>query len=158
MATHADTAQLIHELILHRYRMSDGVAQAHVEELDIPGYLALHRIADTAANKDDPNGRTYLQDLADNMQVAVRQVSKLAESLRDRGLVQWAHDGNGDEGTYVVITDAGRRLMTGKEQALKDYYSRVVEAYGRDELRQLLGMMQRLETVMNAAWNETEVK
>ena len=48
--------------------------------------------------------------------------------------------------------------MTGKEQALKDYYSRVVEAYGRDELRQLLGMMQRLETVMNAAWNETEVK
>ena len=64
MATHADTAQLIHELILHRYRMSDGVAQAHVEELDIPGYLALHRIADTAANKDDPNGRTYLQDLA----------------------------------------------------------------------------------------------
>ena len=79
MATHADTAQLIHELILHRYRMSDGVAQAHVEELDIPGYLALHRIADTAANKDDPNGRTYLQDLADNMQVSVRQVSKLAE-------------------------------------------------------------------------------
>ena len=158
MATHADTAQLIHELILHRYRMSDGVAQAHVEELDIPGYLALHRIADTAANKDDPNGRTYLQDPADNMQVSVRQVSKLAESQRDRGLVQWAHDGNGDEGTYVVITDAGRRLMTGKEQALKDYYSRVVEAYGRDELRQLLGMMQRLETVMNAAWNETEVK
>lgn len=158
MATHADTAKLIHELILHRYRMSDGVAHPHVEELDIPGYLALHRIADTAASKDDPNGRTYLQDLADNMQVSVRQVSKLVESLRDRGLVKWAHDGNGDEGTYVVITDAGRRLMTGKEQALKDYYSRVVEAYGCDELCQLLGMMQRLETVMNTVWKETEVK
>lgn len=158
MTEKVDTAALVNELVLRRYRMSDGQLRQHFEGLNIPGYLALHIIADTASAETIYAGRTYLQDLADKMQVSVRQVSKLVGELRDRGLVQWAHDGNGDDGTYVVITEAGRRLMTDQEQVLKDYYGRVIDAYGKDNMIQLLRMMKQLDTVMSNEMEETEAE
>lgn len=70
--------------------------------------------------------------------------------LRDKGLVSWSHDGDGSEGTYIIITDSGLRQMETQETLLKDYYSRVTEKFGRENLTTLLELMIELEKVMDS--------
>ncbi len=69
--------------------------------------------------------------------------------LRDQGFVLWSHDGNGSEGTYVTITEEGRKLMQGQKKMLNEYHGRVIQKYGVENLIQLLQMMKQLETVMS---------
>lgn len=90
------------------------------------------------------------------MQISIRQTSKIITDLRDRGLVQWAHDGNGSDGTYVIITDSGKELMDRQEKMLKEYYGRVIDKFGIKKMIQLLQMMKELETVMSTELEEME--
>ena len=84
------------------------------------------------------------------MQLTMRQTSKMVGELQDRGLLQWSHDGNGSEGTYVTITELGQELLERQETMLKNYYGRVIEKYGKENLILLLQMMKQLESVMSS--------
>ena len=90
------------------------------------------------------------------MQLTVRQTSRMAGELRDRGLILWSHDGNGSEGTYVTITDNGKELLQAQEEILKKYYEKVIERFGRENMIQLLQMMKQLETIMSSEMEEME--
>ena len=147
---------LTNELIYQKYLMNHGQLRQYFRELNMPEYLALHMI-EKASSADAPSaGKTYLKDLAEEMQLSIRQTSKMIAELRDRGLVNWAHDGDGAEGTYVIITETGAGLIHRQEETLKDYYGRVIEKYGKDNMIRLLEMMNELETVMNDELGETE--
>ena len=102
------------------------------------------------------SGRTYLKELAEKMQLSIRQTSKMVGDLRDRGLILWSHDGNGSEGTYVTITETGQKLLDEQEEVLKNYYGRVIEKYGKENMIQLLCLMKQLETVMSSTMEEME--
>ena len=93
--------------------------------------------------------RISSKDLADKMELTIRQTSNMIAGLRDRGLVYWSHDGNGSDGTYVTITDIGRQNLYEQEDILKDFYGRVIEKYGKQNLIELLRLMKQLDTVMN---------
>lgn len=148
MAKKPDTASLTNDLIYHRYLMDSGQLRQHLKDLNIPEYLALHIIAEAADGEDGVPGRTYLSELAGRMRLTIRQSSRIVRALRDKGLVLWAHDGNGKDGTYVILTEAGRTLMERQEERLKGYYGRVIETYGKDNMVSLLRMVEELETVM----------
>ena len=94
--------------------------------MSIPEYIALQYIA-MEETSDIYSGRVYLKDLADKLQMTMRQISKMVEKLRDVGYVLWSHDGNGSEGTYVTITESGRSLLRAQEETLKKYYGKVFE-------------------------------
>ena len=68
----------------------------------------------------------------------------------------WSHDGNGSEGTYVTITESGKKLLKNQEQILRDYYGKVIEKYGKENLIQLLRLMKELETVMSSELERME--
>ena len=68
----------------------------------------------------------------------------------------WSHDGNGSEGTYVTITEAGEKLLEQQQVLFKDYYGRVIKKFGKENLIQLLNMMKQLETVMSSELEEME--
>ena len=57
--------------------------------------------------------------------------------------------GDGRDGTYVVITDSGVRAMERQANILNAYYSRVIEAFGYENLKNLLEQISHLESVMN---------
>ena len=76
--------------------------------------------------------------------------------FRSRGLLLWSHDGNGSEGTYVTITESGKKLLKNQEQILRDYYGKVIEKYGKENLIQLLRLMKELETVMSSELERME--
>ena len=78
--------------------------------------------------------------------------------LRDKGLLTWAHDGDGSEGTYVTITESGKNLLCEQEEILKKYYGNVIEKFGKEKLIQLLQLMKELETIMSGEFEELEEK
>ena len=87
-----DIEKLAHELTYRRYLMSKGQVRDFFRNISIQEYIALHIIAMENETSDIYSGRTYLQDLSEKMQLTVRQTSRMAGELRDRGLILWSHD------------------------------------------------------------------
>ena len=155
MENKSNIVDLTNELIYRKFLMNNGQRQ-QFKDLNMPEYIALHIIAKTASEELIYSGKTYLKDLADKMQLSIRQISKMVSELRDRGLLTWSHDGDGTDGTYVVITESGSELMCQQEHMLNDYYGRVIKKYGPDNLIHLLQMMKELETVMSSELEGTD--
>lgn len=151
-----DIVKLTNEITYHRYLLNKGQIRDFFKQLSIAEYIALHYISLDSEMSEIYSGRTYLKELAEKMQLTIRQTSKMVGELRDRGLVLWSHDGNGSEGTYVTITETGQRLLDEQEEILKNYYGKVIEKYGKENMIQLLCLMKQLETVMSSTLEEME--
>ena len=158
MTTKDDIVRLSNELTYRRYIMNKDQLRKLFKELNVTEYIALHNISATDETSAIYSGRTYLKELADKMQLTIRQTSKMIGNLKDRGLLLWSHDGNGSEGTYVTITEMGQKLLKEQEEILKKYYGRVIEKYGKENLVLLLQLMKQLETVMSSEMEEAEVQ
>ena len=156
MENRNDVAKLAYELTYHRHLMNKGKARNLFIELEISEYIALHSIARVASDKNDLSQKTYLSDLAEHLGMSISGVSKMITRLKDRGLVLWSHDGDGSEGTYVVITESGINAMSQQEKILSDYYSRVIDKFGHDNLIQLLQQMEKLEEIMDTEFTAKE--
>lgn len=151
-----DIAKYAYDLTYHRYLMNRGKARNLFVELEVSEYIALHSIARVASGKNDMSNKTYLGDLSEQLEMSIPNVSKMITRLKDRGLVLWSHDGDGSEGTYVVITESGLSAMSRQEEILNNYYSRVIDKFGRSNLIELLQQMERLETIMDTEFSEKE--
>lgn len=156
MARNNHPSDLTNELIFRKYLLNHEQYRNFFEDLNMPAYIALHIISETASEESIYSGKTYLKDLSDQMQLSIRQTSKIVAALRDRGLVTWAHDGDGTDGTYVVITETGTQHIHQQEEQLRTFYGRVIEKYGTENMIRLLRMMKELETVISSELEETE--
>ena len=136
--------------------MDRGKVRSLFKNIRIPEYIALYSIAQDGENSSIYGERTYLQELSEKMQLSMRQTSKMAGDLRDRGLVTWSHDGNGKDGTYVTITESGRQLLEKQETIVKEFYGRVIDSFGKENLIRLLHQMKELETVMTREIEQME--
>ena len=157
MVAGPDITMLSNELTYRRYLMNKDKIREFFKKVSIPEYIALHNISLGEETSSIYGGRTYLKELSEKMQLTIRQTSQMIGNLRDKGLVTWSHDGNGSEGTYVTITDSGRKLLKEQENILKHYYGKVFEKFGKENLIQLLQLMKQLETVMSSEMEKLEV-
>ena len=149
-----DAPKLGNELTTRRY-LFHKIPVSKV--LNVPEYIAMRMIMHTDEAEDIYDGKTYLKDIAEMMQLSIRQTSKLVSGLKERGLIKWVHDGNGSDGTYVTVTPSGRELFTQQEKTMKELYERVIERFGADNLIQLLNLMKELETHMESEIEEMEL-
>ena len=151
-----EVVELSNELTYRHYLMDKGIIHELFQKMTIPEYIALHMIVQESESTVIYGGRTYLKELSEKMQLTIRQTSKMVGELRDRGLILWSHDGNGSEGTYVTITEMGRKLLEEQEQILKKYYGKVIGKFGKENMIKLLQLMKQLETVMSSEIEEME--
>ncbi len=142
--------ELSHELTYHRYMLNQGQVRGLFQNITIPEYIALHYILHSITEKGSGTNKAYLQDVANELRLPLSRASRMVGNLRDKGLVSWSHDGNGSEGTYITITDSGVRLLEKQEARLKDYYGRVAEKFGEENMVTLLKLMIQLERVMDS--------
>ena len=149
-----DVLKLGNEFTLRRYLFNKPQVSQVLNEAD---YILLHIIMETTREHEIYEGKTYLKDLSEKMMLTIRQTSKLISKLKERGLVKWSHDGDGNEGTYVTITDEGRKLMEQQQAVYKEYYGNVINKFGKDNLIELLNLMKQLETVMYSEQEKMEV-
>mgnify|MGYP000817659277 FL=1 len=122
--------------------------------LSITDYIALHIIDNTESEEDIYQGKSYLKDIAEKMRLTIRQTSRMVGVLKERGLVKWMHDGDGSEGTYVTMTDDGHKLLEDNKEIIKEYYGKVINRFGKENLIELLNLMKQLETVMDSELEE----
>ena len=114
-----DALKLGNELTTRRY-LFHKIPVSKV--LNVPEYIAMRMIMHTDEAEDIYDGKTYLKDIAEMMQLSIRQTSKLVSGLKERGLIKWVHDGNGSDGTYVTVTPSGRELFTQQEKTMKELF------------------------------------
>lgn len=151
--------KLTNEFTYRKYLMNKEQIKDFFKKITVPEYIALHHVASGSEMSDIYSVRTYLKELSEKMQLTIHQTSKMIGILRDKGLLVWSHDGNGSEGTYVTITDNGRKLLQEQEDALKQYYEKVISRFGKENLIQLLQLMKQLETIMSSEieeWGDTD--
>ncbi len=142
------------ELTYHRYMFNQVQITTFFKEISVPEYIALHCISGSISKNGAGAGKTYLKDIANELHLSIPKTSKMIGELRDKGLISWGHDGNGEDGTYVAITQSGAELMKRQESTLRDYYGRVIEKFGEEKLVSLFGLMKELENVMDHELNE----
>lgn len=152
MSEFRNIEELAHELTYHRYLLNQSQARGLIRELSIPQYIALQYVSRAVQGGDA--GRVYLRDVARELRLSIPQASRMVGGLRDKGLVTWSHDGDGSEGTYLSVTPTGLALMERQGASLKEFYGRVVEKFGRENMAQLLRLMVQLEQVMDGELKE----
>lgn len=98
---------------------------------------------------DTGSEKFYLKDLAQELQLPMPQVSKIAKNLQSKGLVLWTHDGLGQEGTYLQLTESAMDCALEQRQRLAGFIHHVVEEFGQERFVRLLGDIVQLEEIMN---------
>lgn len=152
-----EVIELSNELTYRQYLMDRGKIRELFHKMAVPEYIVLQTIASESEKSSIYEGRTYLKDLSEKMQISIRQTSKMINELKERGLILWSHDGNGSDGTYVTITENGKRMLHEQERRMKDFYGNVIQKFGKQNLIALLRLMKQLETVMSTELEEREV-
>lgn len=102
-----DIVELANELVYRVYVMDRVHLHTYFKNFNMKEYMALNRMNMIKNEFGIYEGKTYLKDLSEKLNLTMRQTSKLAGELRDKGFVSWKHDGDGKEGTYLVIIVTG---------------------------------------------------
>lgn len=158
MKAQESAAKLAYDMTYHKFMLNRDKARSLFTQMDVAEYIALHRIAQTVSGSAPGAERTYLTELAKQLEMPLSGVSRMAGRLRDRGLVLWSHTGNGSEGTFVSITDSGFRAMKRQDELLEAYYGRVADRFGREKLLRLLDELGELEQIMDEEFTDEGVQ
>lgn len=145
-----EITKLSNELAYQKYLFTEERMRRLYQRLSKSEYIALYFIRETEETSEIYSGRTYLKDLAGKLQLPIRRASQMVKALKERGLLTWSHDGDGSEGTYVTITESGKKLLAEEEEILKSFYGKIIEKFGKENLIQMLQLMKQLETIISA--------
>ncbi|MBQ8639048.1 MAG: MarR family transcriptional regulator [Lachnospiraceae bacterium] len=140
-----DISELSNEITYHKYLMNRLNGKRFFHDIAIPDYIVMEMAAKQAGESCE---KLYLRDIARRMDIPVSRISQIARRLKDRGLVLWAHDGDGREGTYLILTETGSEALKRQEDVLKEYYEKVIARFGKEAFIQFLKQMAKLEIIM----------
>lgn len=143
-----DLTTLTNEMTYLRYSMNRDYLQKVFCKIPVADYLIMMMLT-RRMGLHEPEAKIYLSEISDEMRQPIQKVSKIVQNLRDKGLVYWKHDGKGEQGTYIVLSEAGMEAIKEQQQILKEYYKRVIERLGHDRFVEILEMIKELETIMD---------
>ena len=98
--------------------------------------------------QDTGSEKIYLKDMVRELNLPLPKVTAIARSLQSKGLVRWTHDGNGEEGTYILLTETALPTVQARRQTLRRYHQQVVAAFGEERFLHLLGEIAQLEEIL----------
>ena len=136
---------IIREIISRRYTIGNEEEGRIFRVLNMRDYLALHMIHDTMQTGKD---RVYLKEIAEELNLPMKTTSSVISGLNSKGLLYWSHDGAGEEGTYVEISERGLQLLTDQDEILHGFYSTVVEKFGIDHAAQLISLLREFDQIV----------
>lgn len=140
---------IVNEATFHSYAISKLSVRGLFKKMTAADYMALIRLTESVDSVEESK-KIYLEDIANELKLPMGSVSKLARTLRDRGLVTWQHDGHGEDGTYIQITDKGISSVMEQQAILNKFYTNVIERFGKEEFMDLLKRIRELEAIMDS--------
>ncbi|MEE1313438.1 MAG: hypothetical protein UHS41_06890 [Lachnospiraceae bacterium] len=124
-------------------------------QISVIDYAAMWIIA-RLMEYEDHKGKLYLNEISSELQIPMKEVTKIVQNLTNRGLVSWTHDGDGSEGTYIQITDNGSESVEEQQHTLHDFYIRVVKRFGKDKFMMMVSLVGEFEQIMSEEMEKTE--
>lgn len=144
----AEVAALANEITLQSYRWNQVDLHKLFHNMSSSDYAAMWIISRHMEGAEE-NKKIYLKDISAQMKLPMSRVSKMVQRLQERGLVYWKHDGKGEDGTYIQITEHGIQQALEQQDVLQKFYHKVIGQFGKERFIQLLGEMKELEDIMN---------
>lgn len=109
-------------------------------------YLFLYYIK-SLADASEEDGRAYLSDLSEKMNIDIPALSKEVESLQDKGYVMWKTDSDAGK-TYVKLTSKAVELMRDEIQWMKNCYNKIRDEVGGEELDKASATMRKITAIL----------
>lgn len=144
---------IVNVVTKHSYFISKLGMNDLFKKMTAVDYVTLSKLFETVKSS---GGRLYLSDISAELQLPIARVSRLARALQERGLVVWKHDGMGEDGTYVQITENGVALLQQQQAVLSEFYAEVIEKFGKERFLHLLSELDALETILHDEKNEND--
>lgn len=148
-----DLAVLANSLASHSFKTGREYTKKLFQKMSTADYVAMWILSRSMENEVG-DSKIYLEDIARTLKLSMGKVSKIVKELQERGLVKWKHDGAGEEGTYIVITENGISSVKKQQKILEKFYKTVIEEYGEEQFVRLLGQIAELEEIMNRVIDE----
>lgn len=140
-------AQLLKELgdTLVQYRHVASL-MLHERALTMPEMLALRGIENNARDSVD---NVYADDLQKMLFVSKPAISQMLKSLEGMGYITREINPENRRKLDVMLTDEGREALHEAGAYYKEMFTRIVETFGEDKLRQFLSLfVEFVDTAM----------
>lgn len=144
----AEIVSLANDIASHPLRMSRMNMKKLFQKMSTADYMAMWILAQSV-DKSKQDQRIYLEEIAEKTNLPMGKVSGIVKELQDRSLVRWKHDGSGEEGTYIEITEKGISSAVEQQEILKKFYNAVITEFGEERFLQFMGQIAELEEIMN---------
>ena len=147
---------LAHEITYRRYLLSKDDARFVFKDVNIAEYIVLHFMSEQIESVSIYSDRIYLSEISEKLNLPIRKTSKLIREMSGKNLINWDHDGDGKDGTYVTLTEHGKSVFEETDGKLKDFYTRVLQKFGKEKMIQLLSLMKEFDTVVRTELEQME--
>lgn len=143
-----DLTTLANEITYRKYLLEKVNVKKLFSGISVLDYNAMQAILRFNEKKENVSDRIYLRELSEELKIPISKVSQMIGRLQENGMVRWKHEGKGEQGTYIEITDRGVEAVRKQQDILKSFYGTVVTRYGVDKFVQMLDMVTELEDIM----------
>lgn len=143
-----DLTTLANEITYRKYLLEKVNVKKLFSGISVLDYNAMQAILRFNEKKENVSDRIYLRELSEELKIPISKVSQMIGRLQENGMVRWKHEGKGEQGTYIEITDRGVKAVRKQQDILKSFYGTVVTRYGVDKFVQMLDMVTELEDIM----------
>lgn len=134
----------IMQAILQLKRVSHSLI---IENLTHREYFTLDLLIRLKENTCTNEG-IYVSTLASMLKVSMPQASRLLKSMEEKEYIARVIDKNDRRNTYVSVTELGIQKRNRAKIEMDDYVGRVIEHMGRDNIRQMIDLINKCSTIM----------
>lgn len=150
-----DMISLANEITLRSYSINRVNVQKLFGKLSVTDYAAMWILSRDMEDAEE-NKKIYLADISQKLKLPIEMVSKVVKALQERGLITWNHDGIGEDGTYIQVTEKGIKLAIEQQEILKGFYKNVVDKFGKEHFVEFLKQVAELDSIMYEEINKEE--
>src|SRR5574344_117815 len=133
----------IMQAILQLKRVSHSLI---IENLTHREYFTLDLLIRLKENTCTNEG-IYVSTLASMLKVSMPQASRLLKSMEEKEYIARVIDKNDRRNTYVSVTELGIQKRNRAKIEMDDYVGRVIEHMGRDNIRQMIDLINKCSTI-----------
>ena len=133
-------AEEVQDILLKNVAMFQKVCdRIQFEGVSRSEFAMLHMIH----NKKDERGKLTLSELAAFLEVSLPAVSRMIKTLEDKKYIVKSPSEKDRRISYVSLSSEGEALYEMCAERMRRIRDRTVEAMGREDMIQMLGLFQR---------------
>lgn len=118
-------------------------------------YVILRKLIKKADSNPEQNGRVYLEEIKNDLNIPMVRVSEVIQAISDEGLLAWKLDSTTQK-TYVEITEQGREKCLLQREGMKKISDRIDKELSEEEKNHIVSGLLKFGRIVNEEQGETD--